>query len=354
MSYALVMIVKDELATIRRTLESALPYISCYVISDTGSTDGTPEIIRGVLKDVPGRLMELPFVNFGHNRSEVLVAAQGAADWLLCLDADMTVEIDPDFEPDPSVEAYMIDFGWTGFENRLPLLIRGDLPWKSVGAVHEYTTLPGRLYVSQPTDKVRIVSHGMNRNSPEKFRWHAALLEAELEQDPNNARSTFYLAETYRHLGDPRALETNHRRANMVGFDQETFYARYQAALLEPDWAKRQVELIATWESRPWRIEPLYSLLRGLNERSQHWAAYSLASAITWPKDGPANDVLFVHKDVWSWGIDFERSIAAWWVDKQDESRQLSLRLLQNPTLPPNIRDAVLRNLALTPEAVAS
>lgn len=348
------MIVKNEEATIRATLESVRPYVGWWTISDTGSTDTTKEIIREVMAGIPGRLMDLPFVNFGHNRSEVLAYARGRSQWIICLDADMTIAIEDGFQPDPAYEALMIDFGWTGFENRLPLLIRGDLPWKSVGAVHEYTTLPNRLYTSQPTDKVRITSHGSNRNSPEKFRWHAALLEAELERDPGNARSTFYLAETYRHLGDPRALEMYRKRASMVGYDQETFYARYQAALAEPDWPTRQAELIATWESRPWRLEPLYSLLRGLNERSQHWAAYSLASAIEWPKDGPDRDVTFVHKDVWSWGIDFERSIAAWWVGRQDESRQLSLRLLQNPTLPSNVRDAVLRNLALTPEAIAS
>ena len=56
----------------------------------------------------------------------------------------MTWEIDPDFEPDPAVEAYMIRMGSADFAYRLPFLLRGDLPWESRGVVHEYTALPGR------------------------------------------------------------------------------------------------------------------------------------------------------------------------------------------------------------------
>lgn len=349
MNIALVMIVKDEEESIGRCLRSARPYISSYVIADTGSKDRTKRIINKVLGErVPGRVYDLPFVNFGHNRSEVLAAARGTADWILCLDADVTVEVDKDFDPDPAVEAYMVDFGWPGFVNRLPLLIRGDLPWKSVGAVHECTVLPDRLYVGVPTDKVRIKHHRTKVNGPEKWAWHASLLEAELAQDPSNARSTFYLAETYRRLGDPRAREMYLQRADMPGFIEETFYARYMAASLAPDWETRLFELLMTWESRPWRVEPLYDAISELNRRGKHHTAYRLSVP-----GGPHNDTLFVHANAWDWGMMFERSISAWWVGQKSESRELSLRLLENPNLPQHIREAVIRNLALTPEVAA-
>ena len=38
----LCMIVKDETHIIKECLESMLPYIDRYDITDTGSTDGTP------------------------------------------------------------------------------------------------------------------------------------------------------------------------------------------------------------------------------------------------------------------------------------------------------------------------
>jgi glycosyltransferase involved in cell wall biosynthesis len=40
------MIVKNEAKAIRRCLDSVLPHIHSWVIMDTGSTDGTQNIIR--------------------------------------------------------------------------------------------------------------------------------------------------------------------------------------------------------------------------------------------------------------------------------------------------------------------
>lgn len=388
MNLGLVLMVKDEAEVIDRCLASARPYISSWTVVDTGSTDDTPERVEAALEGIPGKLWRLPFVNFGHSRSELLVAARGTADWLLCLDADNTVAIDDDFEPDPAVEAYMVDFGWEGFENRLPLLLRGDLPWKSVGPVHEATVLPGRMYVSQPTDKVRIRHHGQRDNGPAKWKWHASLLEAEIARNPDDARSTFYLAETFKRLGDTaNALRLYRQRSGMTGFVEETWFARYQAALLEPDWPTRQAALIEAWEARPNRLEPLHDLVSELNRRDMHHAAYVLTDAgyvdpasdqggisersferasltdergpiiSPAPTVGgivPPSDNLFVQRSVWDWGLAFQRSIAAWYTSHRDESRTLSLSLLQNPRLPASVREAVTRNLALTPEVKAA
>src|SRR5207244_2562906 len=123
-------------------------------------------------------VVERPWVNFGHNRSEAFALARGTADWLLALDCDMTVEIDPDFVPDPAVDCYLIEMGDEGFSWRLPLLLRGDLPWRSIGAVHEYTALPDRAYHGVPTDKVRIRHPGAVADEA-KLRWHAELLESD-------------------------------------------------------------------------------------------------------------------------------------------------------------------------------
>jgi glycosyltransferase involved in cell wall biosynthesis len=343
-TYGLVMIVKDEEARINDCLASAFPHISTYTIVDTGSTDSTQGIIRATMSGThtgkSGQLVDLPWVNFGHNRSEAFALARGTADWLLALDADMTVEIDADFEPDPKVDAYMIEMRDSGTSWRLPLLLRGDLPWESKGAVHECTTLPDRPYIGIPTDKVR-VSFSPTQASPTKRHWHAAMLEEELAREPDNARTVFYLAQTYREMGDPRALELYQRRAGMGGFIEEVWYAQYRAALLHP-WPGRAAVLMAAWEQRPSRLEPLYWLLRDLNSQGAHHAAYRLAQI---PGDAP--DDLFVERWVWEWGFAYERSIAAWWVGEREESLRLSKELLERDDLPTNIRAAVERNAGL-------
>lgn len=341
MTYGLVAIVKDEAERIGRLIESVRPHISAYTIIDTGSSDDTPARIRSGLAGIGGLLVRSTFKGFGPSRSEALAAARGTADWLLCLDADMTVEIDADFVPDPKIEAYLVRMGSAdGFSWPLPLLLRGDLAWRSVGMVHEYTALvDDRPYVAIETDKVRIRYE--DRSSPGKSAWHAELLEADLAANPENARATYYLAQTYRDLGrtdEARALFE--RRAEMGGFAEEAFWAAYQGATLVPDLDARVAALIRAWERRPHRMEPLYEAARALNAEGRHALADKLLAN---PAPYPRNEQLFVEGFVWAWGLDFERSIAAWWVGRRDECRDLCDALLERP-LPGHIRAQVEAN----------
>ena len=71
------MIVKDESKVITRGLATVKPLISYWVIVDTGSTDGTQEIIKKFMEDIPGELHERPWKNFEHNRNQALELAKG-------------------------------------------------------------------------------------------------------------------------------------------------------------------------------------------------------------------------------------------------------------------------------------
>jgi glycosyltransferase involved in cell wall biosynthesis len=384
-SLALVMIVKDEAANIGRCLATARPYISNWTICDTGSTDGTQDLVRSMLGEPPAEPLSpvhlrdrcsehdicmsdhwgcdwatksgrwrcgLPTIlgtfyqddwqDFGQNRSFALARARGTADWLLLLDADMRVTIDPDFVPDPAVEAYMVEMGDPhGFSWRLPLLVRGDLPWVALGRVHAYVGLADRPFSRVNTDAVRI--QRADSSSPAKTQRQAELLVADHAANPNDPRTMFYLAQTYRELGRNQEARTLYlRRAEMGGWPEEVYYAAYRAALLAPDWPTKQIELLAAWEMRPQRLEALCALCRGLNERGQHHAAYALASSPT----GPCGDTLFVHRSVWDWGLKFERSISAWWVGHPEEARILCEELLVDPHLPGHIRAQVQSNRA--------
>jgi glycosyltransferase involved in cell wall biosynthesis len=58
-SIGLCMIVKNEAHIIRRCLENALPLVDYILIVDTGSNDGTQQIIRDFLheKNLPGEVI---------------------------------------------------------------------------------------------------------------------------------------------------------------------------------------------------------------------------------------------------------------------------------------------------------
>ena len=63
------MIVRNEAHIVHELLDCVAPYISSWVIVDTGSEDGTQDIIRKHMANlgIPGELHERPWKNFGHN-----------------------------------------------------------------------------------------------------------------------------------------------------------------------------------------------------------------------------------------------------------------------------------------------
>jgi hypothetical protein len=349
-TFGMVAIVKDEAARIERCLASAIAAgVSVATIVDTGSSDGTPELVTEACAGIDLRLHRSPFVNMGVTRSVAFSLAHGSADWLLALDADMTVEIDPDFIPDPAVDCYSLAMNSGAWSWRLPLLLRGDLLWKSNGAYHEWTgradDLPWR---SEPTDAVR-VSFVTPPRTRQKSHWIMALLEDDLAAKPDDTRTLFYLAQEYRDTGDPRARDLYLRRVALGGWEEECWWAQYQAALLAP-WPARADELVATWERRPSRLEPVRDLVREWNVRGLHHAAYALASVPI----GECRDTTFMEPAVWAWGLKFERGIAAWWVGHPDECRDLMAEVLAHDDIPADVRAAARRNLDMCEPALAA
>ncbi|TIS83684.1 MAG: glycosyltransferase, partial [Mesorhizobium sp.] len=68
------MIVKNEMANLQRCLGAVVDHIDCWVIGDTGSTDGTQDYIRAFFadRDLPGELHQFPFENFEQARNAAL------------------------------------------------------------------------------------------------------------------------------------------------------------------------------------------------------------------------------------------------------------------------------------------
>lgn len=93
------MIVRNEQSVIARCLASVEGLVDEWLVVDTGSTDATAQLVRDALAALPGRLIERPWVDFGTNRTELVELAREhlSTDFLLLLDADMTIEVGPDF-----------------------------------------------------------------------------------------------------------------------------------------------------------------------------------------------------------------------------------------------------------------
>jgi glycosyltransferase involved in cell wall biosynthesis len=89
------MIVKDEAHGIARTLRAAKPYVDRWCILDTGSTDGTEEVIEREMAGVDGFVKRQDFVDFATSRNALLRITStwdAAGEFLLLLDADDILE----------------------------------------------------------------------------------------------------------------------------------------------------------------------------------------------------------------------------------------------------------------------
>lgn len=332
------MIVRDEEAVIRRCLDSARGLADSYVIVDTGSVDRTCELIEA--HELAGELHHRQWVNFGHNRTELMELAYDKADWLLLLDADHTVSHDGPPTLDPNVDGYLVrhDDDPSYWVKRL---VSGRRHWRFEGATHEYITCDEKGTITARLDSIAVRHHGDGGHRPEKFARDLALLEQEHQRNPQDPRTTFYLASTLRDLGhSQRAADVFLKRASMNGWDEERFYALLEAGRLTGDSGL----LLQAWNARPTRAEPLYEIAVRERQR-QGWPVAHLAAHAGAQLPIPEQDTLFVHRWVYEWGCEFELSIAAWWTGQLDQARKATERLLACPTLPDRYRQQVIRNM---------
>src|SRR5882672_5370924 len=105
----LCMIVKNEADVIERCLLSMKPRLTKWCIVDTGSTDGTQDIIRRVMADMPGQLHERPWKGYDGSRTESLNLARAECSnegWLALIDADEVATFEGDLQLPDGFDCY--------------------------------------------------------------------------------------------------------------------------------------------------------------------------------------------------------------------------------------------------------
>ncbi|MBZ9750379.1 glycosyltransferase [Deinococcus sp. HMF7604] len=351
------MIVKNEAHVIRRCLESVRPLITDWLIVDTGSTDGTQALIQDLMSDLPGGLVERPWVNFAHNRTEALNLAPADVDYLLFIDADEEMVVSPGFElPQLTDDAYMLPVQFGGTHYLRLQLARRSLPWRWEGVLHEHLTgadpytrgeLQGVYTVPRP--------EGARSLDPDKYKKDALVLEEALKQDPRNSRYVFYLAQSYRDAQQPeQALSTYERRASMGGWPEEVWYSQYQMARLRDTLGRPWPEVMATYleayQTQPARAETLYRI--GMHY--QHLKAFAtahlfLSQAATLPA---LPDFLFAEHEIYQFHARLEAAVAEYYLGRHADALTRYDDLLRDPNLPPRIQTLIRQNQAFSHKAL--
>lgn len=313
------MIVKNESKIIERLLDSVISIIDTYCICDTGSTDNTIQIIREYMNKngKNGEVYEEPFKNFGYNRTHALNRAERWGEYVLLVDADMTIIITPDFN-----KSLLNKNGYTVLQRNNSIqyyntrIIKTGIGAKCIGPTHEYYDV---LDGSTKLDTIWINDIGDGGCKSDKFERDIKLLLDGIKEEPNNERYHFYLAQSYNHSGQKLlALEYYKKRVLLGGWIEEVFYAAMEAGNM-----CRELGMISdaiywwleAWNLHPTRAESLYELTKyyrevGKNKLSQIYC--DIGKKIPYP----VNDLLFIKTAVYQYLFDYEESINAYYTGR--------------------------------------
>jgi tetratricopeptide (TPR) repeat protein len=298
---AIALMVKNEEKVILRCLESVKSIADVIIVSDTGSTDATPYLIAAFCMEhnIKCHIFEDEWVNFGHNRTKLLKYIKDKTDYALLLDADMTININNFSKEQLTESAYYLRYARNLDYSQL-LLINNRMNWYYEGVTHEYITSK-ELKFTADLNSITINHHHDGNNRKDKFERDIQLLLKGIEEEPTNARYYFYLAQSYKDIGEyEKAIEYYKKRIELKGWCEEVFYSLYQIGYCREmlgDLAKAKLAYISAWEFRPIRAESLYRLALVCKAKEEYNQAYlyiKKALEIPYPKD-----LLFIDRPIY-------------------------------------------------------
>ena len=306
----LSMICKNETHIIKECFDSLYKFIDYWVICDTGSTDGTQELITEYFKEkgIPGELHQHEWVDFATNRTAAMKLCDGKGDLAWMIDADDYLVGEMNFPHHLNFDGYSIRIKRGNFEWWRNQIFKTGIGWVYEGVLHEYAHCPNKpdltlAKLDMPGYHVEARTEGGARNKgitpTEKYSKDAVVLEQALEKEPLNSRYQFYLAQSY--------------------FDSQQWDKSFEA------YEKRAKMGIYRMNGYP-RIGYLFA-----------------KQGLSIPM--PLYDILFISQDVYQWQLLDEIASCAYYVHQFQEGYDASVKLIQEGLAPPSEIQRIQSNL---------
>ena len=344
-SICLNMIVKNESHIVEKTLNNLCRYFdfSYWVISDTGSTDDTINIITDFFnkKNIKGELIKNEWVDFGYNRTIALKQAYNKTDYLLIFDADDYIHGNLIIPKILTCNMYNLNIG-KDFCYKRPLLINNKLIWEFKGVLHEFlsskdnnnfssqTTIEGDYYIESGR-------RGNRSLDKDKYLKDAKILEnaynTETDNDMKN-RYSFYCAQSYKDSNlhkesifwYKKVLESNN-------WSQE----KYFACLMIGDQYKKlgEIEEMVNYYSKAStydieRIENIVRLTEYYYNQGNHLFVNMLYEKFKNYNKTPSSDKLFVDINSYENNLEYFNSISAFYVKDLNSGYESCKRIINS------------------------
>lgn len=328
----LIMIVKNEAANIRRTLESVLLHVDTAFIWDTGSTDDTQALISTALRERFGdwQLESAEFTDFGDTRTRCMRAAEkwlkDKVDryWFLWMDGDsvlhngellrnhlfgLVANEDGVNEDGFYLQTHVGDLRY----DMLRVLSAGK--WDFEGVVHEVPILRARDTLGNvsriPGPYVEYLPS--SKDKVQAWREHVGLLMDKIRiRGSGQGRNVFYLAQTHHCLAEETdqifhwklAHDWYLHRLTLGGSIEETYMAMYRAGQTAEragrSWEDAEALYIRAANFALKRAEPYYRIALHYYEL-RDWAKCEAFAELACRRSHPIEAMLFVEHEVYEW-----------------------------------------------------
>ena len=258
MTLAGVVMIHDEAGTIGRAVESFAQVCDPIIGLDVGSTDGAVDIARDL--DVEMHAQE--WTTHGAAAETLLALSRDRADYTLLFGATETMTLRRPMPAKLTAPMYVLETVQDRVHFRTERIFRSGIDWKCPGPVHS-TLQPPFYDEREELDAILINVHDDDGRRPGKLARYRDELEAWLLEHPADARSTYYLAQSYYWLGAlGAAAGVFYRRAQMSNGDVESWHALYMAGVctMAYNFETGAAMLLECVRRRPERMEPVHTL----------------------------------------------------------------------------------------------
>ena len=360
------MIVKNEAKIIITTLTNLSKYIDFdyWVISDTGSTDNTQQLIRDYFleRGIPGELFSHEWRDFGYNRTQALECAYDKTDYLLIFDADDSMNGDfklPFFNTTIRADRYMLKIG-KGFEYVRPLLINNRKRWRFKGVLHEFLD---NIEPVGPDAKVQGDYHidsgrtGNRSQNPTKYYDDAIILEKAYHSElalPDkglSGRYAFYCARSYKDAGEKyhhQAVEWYKKVLDIPHhWHQEKYYAALEIGTIYKDQKKMDLAVPFLLKTMEYDIERIEGLILAV-EYFYQTGQYILVNALYHKfkhYNRKLENKLFINMHLYQDRLEFYNGISAHGVHDKVSGYACCKQILINQVMGLNELTVTINNL---------
>jgi glycosyltransferase involved in cell wall biosynthesis len=358
-------IVKDEAHCILGMLEAAVQISDAIVIADTGSTDGTQQIIKdfGQKHGIPTYVFERPFDDFEKSRNFGMQKARDVVNelgwnpndcWTWWCDADEKIIVDPKFNKNQfNKDLFMINTYIGAMKYTRNTFARVSKPFRFYGPVHEFIVCDEENITSGLAEgvhvDVKMIGKSWQGDISKKYLDHAHKLEAYIAADRKDPRWIFYTAQSYHDSASMRDnREENEERLRRSikyykervkrtdGYPEEIYYSQYRIGtimrVIEEPWHLTHMELLKAYSMDPMRGESIKTIIDYYLQIGDWNMAYlytKFAKVNFHGKNPYPTRLLFVDEAIYIWKFAESHAAACYYTGRMQEAKETFKEIME-------------------------